>query len=144
MNDSKTPYELLFDFVLHIKHHWSVIAEQHGMSLAQLHIVWLLMNGPAPMVQLSNLMVCDASYITGLVDRLEQLKLVERREDPSDRRVKLIALTRSGRQLRDDVYRSVMGLQAQLFAHLSDAERIEFTRLLRKIGAQAAAVPQAS
>jgi DNA-binding MarR family transcriptional regulator len=139
MEDTKPPYELLFDFIQHIKHEWAVIAELHGMSLAQLHTVWLLMNGPAPMVQLSTHMVCDASYITGIVDRLEQQGIVERREDPSDRRVKLIALTPKGRTLRDDIQKHLSGVQATLFEHLSAAEQADFSRLLHKISKQVAA-----
>jgi DNA-binding MarR family transcriptional regulator len=38
--------------------------------------------------------------VTGLVDRLEQRGLIERRSDPKDRRVKLIALTKEGESLR--------------------------------------------
>jgi DNA-binding MarR family transcriptional regulator len=34
------------------------------------------------------------------VDRLEQRGLIERRSDPKDRRVKLIALTKEGESLR--------------------------------------------
>jgi DNA-binding MarR family transcriptional regulator len=139
MEDNRTPYELLFDFIQHIKREWLVIAEEHGMSLAQLHALWLLMNGPAPMVNLSTSMVCDASYITGIVDRLEQQGMVERREDPSDRRVKLIALTPKGRQLRQNIEQGVFALQEKMFEHLSAAEKAEFTRLLRKISQHAVA-----
>lgn len=44
---------------------------------------------------------CDASNVTGMVDRLEARGLLERRDDPRDRRVKLIALTDDGAVLRD-------------------------------------------
>lgn len=139
MEDLRTPYELLFDFIQHIKREWMVIAEERGMSLAQLHALWLLMNGPAPMVQLSTSMLCDASYVTGIVDRLEQQGMVERREDPSDRRVKLIALTSKGRELRGDIEKCVQALQAKMFENLSAQEQAELSRLLRKVSKQAVA-----
>jgi DNA-binding MarR family transcriptional regulator len=41
-------------------------------------------------------MGCDASNITGIVDRLEAKELVVRTADPGDRRVKLIERTRAG------------------------------------------------
>jgi DNA-binding MarR family transcriptional regulator len=41
-------------------------------------------------------MGCDASNITGIVDRLEAKGLVQRSNDPSDRRVKRIARTPDG------------------------------------------------
>jgi DNA-binding MarR family transcriptional regulator len=130
---AKTPYELLFDFILRIKHEWVFIAERNDMSLVQLHAVGLLMHGPVPMVQLSTLLSCDASYVTGIVDRLEQQGLVDRQESPSDRRVKLIALTKKGKVLCDKVQVSMNELHSRLFTSLTTAEQDEFNRLLNKI-----------
>jgi DNA-binding MarR family transcriptional regulator len=44
---------------------------------------------------------CDASNATWIVDRLEARDLVERREQPGDRRVKLVVLTSAGVKIRD-------------------------------------------
>ncbi|MBI4421191.1 MAG: MarR family transcriptional regulator [Gemmatimonadetes bacterium] len=55
---------------------------------------------PVPMAELADTHCCDASNITGLVDRLEARGLIERIADPSDRRVKMIAVTRAGAELR--------------------------------------------
>jgi MarR family transcriptional regulator, organic hydroperoxide resistance regulator len=52
------------------------------------------------MVSLARMLHCHDSNVTGLVDRLEQRGLIERRGDPKDRRVKLIALTKEGEALR--------------------------------------------
>lgn len=57
---------------------------------------------PQPMGQLACAMTCDNSNITGLVNRLEKRGLVERRADPNDRRVRVIALTDEGRRVRAD------------------------------------------
>jgi DNA-binding MarR family transcriptional regulator len=55
---------------------------------------------PTPMHEIADMLRCDASNVTGIVDRLEARGAVERRSDPSDRRVKALVLTRSGRTLR--------------------------------------------
>jgi DNA-binding MarR family transcriptional regulator len=55
---------------------------------------------PTPMVSLARILHCHDSNVTGLVDRLEQRGLIERRGDPEDRRVKLIALTKEGETMR--------------------------------------------
>jgi DNA-binding MarR family transcriptional regulator len=55
---------------------------------------------PAPMVSLARSLHCHDSNVTGMVDRLEQRGLIERRSNPKDRRVKLIALTEDGESLR--------------------------------------------
>jgi DNA-binding MarR family transcriptional regulator len=44
---------------------------------------------------------CDASNATWIVDRLEARGLAERREQPGDRRVKLVVLTPAGVKTRD-------------------------------------------
>jgi DNA-binding MarR family transcriptional regulator len=48
------------------------------------------------MGDLAVLLVCDASNVTWLVDRLEERGLVERRPHPRDRRVKSVVLTPEG------------------------------------------------
>jgi DNA-binding MarR family transcriptional regulator len=44
---------------------------------------------------------CDSSNVTGLVDRLTAQGLVERREAPHDRRVRMLAVTPEGARVRD-------------------------------------------
>jgi DNA-binding MarR family transcriptional regulator len=46
---------------------------------------------------------CDASNATFIVDRLEERSLAERRTVPTDRRVKLVVLTRQGAEVRGRV-----------------------------------------
>lgn len=54
-------------------------------------------------------MNCEASNLTGLVDRLEARGLVERQPHPDDRRVKCVGLTAAGEQLGRDVWLEVAG-----------------------------------
>ena len=55
---------------------------------------------PMPMSALAGLLMCDNSNVTGIVDRLEALGLVERRPAERDRRVKAVGLTERGRAMR--------------------------------------------
>ena len=55
---------------------------------------------PRPMGVMAEIMQCDASQMTWLIDRLEERELVERRTTPTDRRVKSIALTPRGVEVR--------------------------------------------
>ena len=50
-------------------------------------------------------LVCDASNVTGLVDRLEKRGLLERRATEDDRRVKCVHLTPAGRRVREKLDR---------------------------------------
>jgi DNA-binding MarR family transcriptional regulator len=52
---------------------------------------------PMSMGSAAEALRCDASNLTGIVDRLEKRGLVERRTLPADRRVKELVLTDAGR-----------------------------------------------
>ncbi|HXA41767.1 MAG TPA: MarR family transcriptional regulator [Candidatus Solibacter sp.] len=58
---------------------------------------------PMPMREVAGRLHCDASNVTGIVDRLEVRGLVARRGRPGDRRVKELALTASGAETRTRV-----------------------------------------
>jgi DNA-binding MarR family transcriptional regulator len=55
---------------------------------------------PTPMNELAEALSCDASNVTGLVDRLEARGFLERRAAPGDRRVKTLVLTPQGTEVR--------------------------------------------
>lgn len=57
------------------------------------------LNAPRTMGELADMLCCDASNVTGIVDRLEARGVVERQVVPGDRRVKRIVLTEDGRRL---------------------------------------------
>jgi len=76
-----------------------------GLTFAQAHALRLLEpDRPSPMSSLAELLVCDASNITGIADRLEARGLVERRSVGADRRVKTLALTPAGVIIRRRTY----------------------------------------
>src|SRR3954451_2045067 len=56
-----------------------------------------------PMKELAGEWHCDASYVTSLVDGLEERGVVERQAHPTDRRAKVIVLTEDGARMRDEV-----------------------------------------
>jgi DNA-binding MarR family transcriptional regulator len=87
---------------------------------------------PRSMGEVAERLACDASYVTGLADRLEEMDLAERRPDPADRRVKQLVLTERGRRVRHEV-RAAMGSTYDLIPELDDDDVRDLTRLLRKI-----------
>jgi DNA-binding MarR family transcriptional regulator len=98
----------------------------HGIALAQ------LVEGPLRMRDLADAMQCDASYITDIVDRLEQEGLAQRQPSTADRRVKEIALTEKGKQVGAQLNRAFAEPPPQL-AQLSNDDQAELARLLSKI-----------
>lgn len=89
------------------KHHVREVAEDEGLSVAQVDVLRRLRQGPSPMRRLADQMNCEASNLTGLVDRLEARGLVERQAFPDDRRVKCVALTESGERLSTELWSAV-------------------------------------
>jgi DNA-binding MarR family transcriptional regulator len=77
------------------------LAAELQLSPAQCHVLRLIEPGrPVPMGQLAATLACDASNVTGLVDRLESRGLVCRHPSATDRRVKVLDLTPAGSRLR--------------------------------------------
>lgn len=80
--------------------HLQILREQ-GLTPGHLKVLSMLDPADAqPMGVLADRMQIDASQMTWLVDRLEERGYAERRPSPTDRRVKTIALTPSGAELR--------------------------------------------
>lgn len=79
-----------------------------GLTLPQAFVLHQL-DAPLAMSQVAERLHCDASNVTGIVDRLEARGLVERQVRAGDRRVKEIALTTEGRKVKRQVKRMLMG-----------------------------------
>lgn len=77
---------------------FAAAAAQYGLTSTQARVLAQL-DGPVPMRGLATLLVCDASNVTGIVDRLEARELVRREPDPADRRVKNVVATDAGREI---------------------------------------------
>lgn len=104
-----------------------------GLGFAQAHALRMLdPDEPMAMSALADRLFCDASNVTGLVDRLEARGLVERRSSQNDRRVKALTLTAAGVALRDQVL-AVMSEPPEAIAALPAADQ----RALRDILARA-------
>jgi DNA-binding MarR family transcriptional regulator len=84
---------------------------------------------PMPMREMAARLMCDASNVTGVADRLEERGLVERRVDPADRRVKLLALTDRGREVVAQLGQG-FGEDLPGLSRLTPEERQELIRLL--------------
>ncbi|MET8287380.1 MarR family winged helix-turn-helix transcriptional regulator [Streptomyces sp. NPDC048448] len=107
-------------------------AAEHALTGAQARLLGLLSLEPLPMRRLAQKLKCEPSNVTGIVDRLEVRGLVERRPDPSDRRVKLAAATEEGRRVAHSLRESLRFAREPL-AGLSREERVSLRDLLQRM-----------
>jgi DNA-binding MarR family transcriptional regulator len=64
-------------------------ADEYGLTAVQVHALYILdQQGSVATGKVANALHCDASNVTGIVERLVTSGLVERHEDPDDRRAK--------------------------------------------------------
>ena len=100
----------------------------------------LLHKGPLPINEIGKKVLLTSGSITVAVDRLESKGLVERRASGTDRRARIVHLTKDGRQLITRVYANhASDMERLAAASLNRAERETLIRLLKKIGYEAAA-----
>src|SRR6478672_12726831 len=107
-----------------------------GLSLAKLNVLKALADTdePLPLSHLADRCCCVRSNITQLVDRLEADRLVERLNDPSDRRSVRAALTPAGRERHAEGVQIVEETGRAVFASLNDEERATLRRVLAQLG----------
>ena len=99
--DACDAWQLLIQLFFSQRANLPLVAAELELSPAQCHVLHLIEPGrPIPMGQLAETLACDASNVTGLVDRLESRGLVRRRPSAEDRRVKVLDLTPAGSRLR--------------------------------------------
>jgi len=99
-------WQLLVKFFFAQRAHLPAAGAEFDLSPIQCHVLHLIQPGqPLPMGRLAETLSCDASNVTGLVDRLESRGLVERRPADTDRRVKVLQLTPAGSRVRAQLLR---------------------------------------
>lgn len=89
------------------------------------------------MNELSRLLMVTGGNVTAIVDQLEKEGLVERLDEPADRRAFRIRLTKSGDKGFAEMARAHEQWVVELLAGLSSREREELLKLLAKLKSHA-------
>jgi DNA-binding MarR family transcriptional regulator len=110
--------------------------DQVGLSVAKFGVLTKLVEAGEPVALgcLAERSSCVRSNMTQLVDRLEADRLVERLNDPSDRRSVLAALTPAGRERHAEGVHIVEETGRAVFASLNDEERATLKHVLAQLG----------
>ena len=131
--DACRAWQLLMKFFFAQRAHLPSSGAQFDLSPIQCHVLHLLEpRRPLPMSRLADMLSCDASNVTGLVDRMESRGLVRRRSSPDDRRVKVLQLTATGARLRTQLLRQMTGASLPL-SRLSPSQQRTLVKILEAL-----------
>ncbi|MFF8837638.1 MarR family winged helix-turn-helix transcriptional regulator [Streptomyces sp. NPDC015130] len=111
---------------------FTVAAASENLTASQGRALTVLRRGPAAMRALAETMTCDASNMTGIIDRLEKRGLVRREAAPADRRVKNVILTAEGERVTDAI-RAKMRITQEGLAGLGADDQGALYDLLERV-----------
>lgn len=113
------------------------VVKSSGLSTAQMHTIEIVGHGVSlQMKELARKMGVTTGTLTVMVDRLEELGLLQRRPHETDRRSWLIELTGKGQELFAQHHQYHLRLTEEITATLSSEEQKVFSIVLEKIVGQ--------
>jgi len=108
--------------------------EAADISPPQLKALLSMHTGDAlPMRAIAEMLRCDASWVTGIVDGLEERGYVERQAHPKDRRVKVVTITALGEKAKAKAMERLTEPPASLVRALTENELRTLRDLMRKV-----------
>jgi len=131
--DACEAWQLLLKFFFSQRAGLPTLASEFELSPAQCHVLHLIEpDRSIPMGRVAEALACDASNVTGLIDRLESRGLVCRRPSAEDRRVKVLELTPAGARLRSTVLERFAEPPSSL-TRLSAEEQRVLVKMLKRL-----------
>src|SRR5882672_9241979 len=120
----------------------SRLREQFGTTLPRFDLLAQLERHPEglKMNALSRLLMVTGGNVTAIVDQLAKEGLLERLDEPADRRAFCIRLTRAGERSFAEMARAHEEWVVELLAGLSRREHEELLKLLAKVKSHAVEV----
>jgi len=107
--------------------------EHNGITWQQFHALFHIEDSGIPFKDLALELQCNASNMTGIIDRMVENGWVYREHSQEDRRVWLVKLTEEGRELKDRLLpEHHHNIQSQMSV-LDDQELETLAKLLEKL-----------
>jgi len=99
---------------------------------ALLHVLWE--QDGLKGIELGERLRIDGATITGMLDRLEQNGIIERRPDSRDRRINLIFVTDKGKELEVPVKEVLKEVEDAVLSGFTEEETAIFKKMMTVIG----------
>lgn len=111
----------------------------HGLSMWGYIVLIALDRSPVrTQAALAEAIGADKTRIIPTLDELQQHGYIERMPDPDDRRARLLAITESGRSIKDAVQADIQRGEEHWLGQLSANERDVFLRVLSRLSGRSA------
>lgn len=117
-----------------LQNRFGKLFREFGVTSSQYNVLRILRGEgkPMPCLEIADRMIQVVPAITGLIDRLEEQKYVERQRCEEDRRVIYVAITAKATALLKKMDEPVAALHRESLGHLTRTELAELSRLLEK------------
>lgn len=111
------------------------VAERHGINEAKaLPLVMMARMGDAPRQNaLAEAVGVEGPTLVRLLDQLEKAGMVVRKEDPGDRRAKVLSLTKAGSRVVAEMEVELDRVRGAMFADVSPADLEASLRVFRTV-----------
>lgn len=109
----------------------ALVAEEYGLTIMQLYTLHAIAEEHTTMGKMAQAIRCDASNVTGIIDKLVTMGLVNRQEDTNDRRIKTVQLTSEGSTLLNRIMNAMPGRLG--YSRVSQQEISDLRRILLKL-----------
>ncbi|WP_092334328.1 MarR family winged helix-turn-helix transcriptional regulator [Desulfosporosinus hippei] len=107
---------------------------QYGITPSQFYVLSAVWEKDGlKFKELAKSLEMDGSTLTSILDRLERLDLVERRNDPEDRRSLLVFLTEQAKQQISEMAHLAEKLDQEIKERFTEEEFATFERVLEKL-----------
>jgi DNA-binding MarR family transcriptional regulator len=115
------------------------VLDAHGLTMWG-YVVLLALDRASMRSQaaLAEAIGADKTRIIPTLDELQQHGYIERMPDPDDRRARLLAITDSGRSIKDAVQADIQRGEERWLGRLSAHERDVFLRVLNQLSVRGA------
>ncbi|HEX2909607.1 MAG TPA: MarR family transcriptional regulator [Chloroflexia bacterium] len=109
--------------------------EVYGVTPVQFALLKLLWDQDGQSgAELGSRLQLDAATVTGMLDRLQNAGLIERRPDPKDRRINRLFLTTQGRQLQKPLEKVMDQINVEVYSRFTPADAEKLKAMLLNLG----------
>ncbi len=135
MEDSlyKDVYWMLRNTTHYLKNELKQKIEKNGITWQQFHALYHIEENGIPTNELAKELQCNASNMTGLIDRMTENGWVYREHSAEDRRVWLVNLTEAGSELKTSLLPQHQNNIIQCMNVLNKDELLILKKLLSKL-----------